>query len=265
MVQIQIMSDLHLEAFKTYDTFVITPEAPYLALLGNIGSFRHGHRQEYLEFLERQLFQFKAVFYVLGMHELAMAAKASKEGEREMGEFVFLDNSRYDFRHEKVTVLGGTLFSLPRKDHRDSMREYYKDFMRIDGWDANQHFAAHKATCSWLLHTSTAIENEDPDRAIIILTHYCPSVKKQVLGTSTMYHFATDRKWLHRFMTDNVKLWAFGSTHNNCDYTDYDNGTRFYSNQRGFPGECEDFKISKTVEVGPIQRYGVVPRRGRSH
>ncbi|KAL7627449.1 hypothetical protein AAE478_001642 [Parahypoxylon ruwenzoriense] len=71
MVKIQIISDLHLELGFKYDSFEIPQEAPYLALLGNIGSFHDGHRELYLKFLERQLERYQAVFYVLGMRELS--------------------------------------------------------------------------------------------------------------------------------------------------------------------------------------------------
>jgi hypothetical protein len=46
---IQIVSDLHLEAPKAYDVFDIVPQAPYLALLGDIGLSSHG--DEFLGFL----------------------------------------------------------------------------------------------------------------------------------------------------------------------------------------------------------------------
>ncbi|KAI0828076.1 hypothetical protein F5Y06DRAFT_226142 [Hypoxylon sp. FL0890] len=183
-----------------------------------------------------------------------MDAKALAESNTGIGEFVFLDNSRYDLKDEKVTLLGGTLFNLPHKGLRQSIVDYYTRYMRIGGWGAEQHFQAHKDTCKWLLHESSDIEKEDSQRAIIILSHYCPTRNWAALGTSVMYRFTTDRKWLHRFMTQNVKLWAFGSTHYNCDFIDFDNGKRFYSNQKGFPGEINDFQVTKVVDIGPIEQ-----------
>lgn len=50
MPSIQVLSDLHLEAPKSYNIFGITPTAPYLALLGDIGCVRD---EEYLLFLEK--------------------------------------------------------------------------------------------------------------------------------------------------------------------------------------------------------------------
>lgn len=68
-IPIQIMSDLHLETprfLPMYNTFTITPHAPHLALLGDIGN---AHDPRLYAFLETQLRQFEIVFYVLGNHE----------------------------------------------------------------------------------------------------------------------------------------------------------------------------------------------------
>jgi hypothetical protein len=65
---VQILSDLHLEAPPAYDIFKITPKAPYLALLGDIGN-AVAHKSGFMGFLSRQLKQFRAVLFVLGNHE----------------------------------------------------------------------------------------------------------------------------------------------------------------------------------------------------
>jgi hypothetical protein len=66
MAEIQIVSDLHLENPSAYDFFDIIPEAPYLALLGDIGLFKH---DGFFSFIEAQLRKFKIVFLLLGNHE----------------------------------------------------------------------------------------------------------------------------------------------------------------------------------------------------
>src|ERR1700743_2238017 len=65
---VQALSDLHLEAPKAYDVFDIVEKAPYLALLGDIGNIE-SHKDSYLDFLTRQLIQFRIVFFVPGNHE----------------------------------------------------------------------------------------------------------------------------------------------------------------------------------------------------
>lgn len=121
MSSIQILSDLHLEEPKSYDTFEIIPMAPYFALIGDIGCAKD---PEYLSFLERQLSKFKIVFLVLGNHEpfhnsWATTKRRLKQFEKEiavknsdgnLGSFVVMDETRYDIS-PNLTVLGCTLFS----------------------------------------------------------------------------------------------------------------------------------------------------------
>lgn len=65
-MELQILSDLHLESPKAYDFYEIKPVAPYLALLGDIGCVSD---PAYLTFLSAQLAQFRIVFHLLGNHE----------------------------------------------------------------------------------------------------------------------------------------------------------------------------------------------------
>src|ERR1700712_3903432 len=121
MSSIQILSDLHLETLKSYDVFEITPAAPYLALLGDIGCVND---LGYFEFLEKQLPKFKIVFVLLGNHEpyyssWELAKQKLRDIEKELwekntdgklGKLVFMDQTRYDLS-PTTTILGCTLFS----------------------------------------------------------------------------------------------------------------------------------------------------------
>jgi hypothetical protein len=66
MVEIQIVSDLHLENPSAYEIFEVTPHAPYLALLGDMGVVEDAG---FFTFIETQLAQFQVVFLLLGNHE----------------------------------------------------------------------------------------------------------------------------------------------------------------------------------------------------
>ena len=66
MVEIQILSDLHLESPAAYDVFDITPTAEYLALLGDIGYTKDAGL---IDFLRKQLPKYKTTFFVMGNHE----------------------------------------------------------------------------------------------------------------------------------------------------------------------------------------------------
>ncbi|KKY39215.1 putative ser thr protein phosphatase [Diaporthe ampelina] len=65
-MELQILSDLHLESPEAYDFYEIKPSALHLALLGDIGCVSD---PGYLTFLTAQLAQFRVVFHLLENHE----------------------------------------------------------------------------------------------------------------------------------------------------------------------------------------------------
>ncbi|KAI1646068.1 uncharacterized protein F4817DRAFT_366271 [Daldinia loculata] len=259
MVRIQIMSDLHLELDEAYGHFNIPPEAPYLALLGDLGNFAF-HGTQYTEFIERHLLQFKAIFYEVARtaveqfcHNVQIRRKIPGST---LGDFVFLDNSRYDILNENVTILGATLFTNPPRGQRHCTDAYYRNEIRTN-YDVRKHMLAHFDTMSYLSHEVAALAHEDPRRSIIILTHHCPTLNTEAVGQPPVvdrggmkYRYACDLTKEHPWIeADAVKLWAFGSTHYNCDYVDEKTRKRVYSNQRGYPGECHDFRIYAVVDI----------------
>jgi hypothetical protein len=121
MLSIQLLSDLHLEAPTSYDVFQITPSAPSLALIGDIGCVKD---DGYLEFISKQLAKFKIVLLLLGNHEpyhsswesvkqklrdLEVKARANQT-DGSFGTFIFLEQTRYDISLY-TTILGCTLHS----------------------------------------------------------------------------------------------------------------------------------------------------------
>lgn len=66
MSAFQILSDLHLESPSAYDVFKVSPKAPFLALLGDIGVVKDAG---FIAFIQTQLRQFQIVFFLLGNHE----------------------------------------------------------------------------------------------------------------------------------------------------------------------------------------------------
>ncbi|KAI1807134.1 hypothetical protein F4811DRAFT_559928 [Daldinia bambusicola] len=248
MVRIQIMSDLHLENDESYDRFIIRPEAKYLALLGDIGVVAY-HHPRYLQFIERQLRLFDIVFY-----------REQIDGEDpDWGEFVFLDNSRYDLADENVSILGATMFTDPPHDKIIPVNGFYQYEPPISGWSSQKHSEAHRETVEYLSREVNLIKQEDPERIVIILTHHSPTLSPRAMGPGfTIYDggarcwHATNLRNQHPWAeAENVRLWAFGSTHYNCDYIKSDTGMRVYSNQRGYTDfeECRDFDVQATVDI----------------
>ncbi|KAI1476343.1 hypothetical protein F4774DRAFT_420855 [Daldinia eschscholtzii] len=245
MVRIQIMSDLHLEQDESYKRFEITQETRYLALLGNVGNLTF-HSEQYQKFLEHHLRSFKIIFYVLGPKE-----------DSEYGEFVFLDNSRYDLSDENITILGATMFTNPPPNQMFHLDAYYRNELQIHSWTSRQHIEAHLETIAYLSREVDHLAKQDPGRSIIILTHHCPTLSSQAIGRGhkpdvegLRYQFAADLKNQHPWAkAENVKLWAFRATYHNCDYFEWETGRRIYSNQRGYPGQCHDFRIFSFVDI----------------
>lgn len=266
-VQLQILSDLHLETpatRPTYFEFEFEPQCPYLALLGDIGLVSH---DSLFGFLEKQLERFRTVLYVLGNHEPYDSTFASAKQElgdfanriRQQhgeGRFVLLDQTRFDITPE-VTILGCTLFSAIAPEQIQSVQFFVTDFERIADWTPDDHIKAHQAGLAWLNDQVRHIEQTEPHRTIAILTHHSPTISEQANNprhledaSETRSAFMTDLSNEPCWTSPTVKLWAFGHTHFNCDFVDRETGKRVLANQRGYArSTAEGFDAEKVVEL----------------
>ncbi|CAK4032215.1 ser Thr phosphatase [Lecanosticta acicola] len=247
-VELQIMSDLHLETHPSYD-FNFPRAAPYLALLGDIG---HVEKEGLLNFLERQLSRYLVVFFLFGNHEpyhlsmefaksrvKAFTLKMDKKKNKSpsTGRFVFLDQTRYDVDDE-TTVLGCTLHSRVTAEQARAVSSRLVDFRDILHWDVSEHVDAHLEDVAWLNKEVAEISSNEPGRRILILTHHSPCVdtrannpKYQTSEVSS--GFVTDLSAEECWQNRSVALWAFGHTHFNCDFCE-EGGKRVVANQRGY-------------------------------
>jgi hypothetical protein len=268
---IQIVSDLHLEVGKAYDVFEIEPKSPHLALLGDIGTVA-AHKDHFLSLLTRQLRQFQTVMLVLGNHEayhsswpetleiLHAFQQASTVPKRDpsLGEFVLLDRGVWCLPNSHNTVvLGCSLFSHVPPESKMAVGMGLNDFYQIDGWDVAAHNERHKRDLAWLNEQVAGLEGSDA--RIAILSHWSPSRDARAAdprhaGSSISSGFSTDLSGERCFKSGNVKLWAFGHTHYNCDF-EADRGgdvgsLRIMANQRGYYfAQSKGFDVGKTVEV----------------
>jgi hypothetical protein len=100
-----------------------------------------------------------------------------------------------------------------------------------------------------------SISESEPQRKIIVLTHYCPSTDKKVIdprhanskiSSGFMTNLRSEKCWQNRV----VKLWALGHTHFNCDFQDEETEKRVFSNQRGYYfAQSTGFDVEKTVQI----------------
>ncbi|BCS05933.1 hypothetical protein ALUC_10315A [Aspergillus luchuensis] len=240
MARFQIVSDLHLENPKAYDLFEIAPKAPYLALLGDIGNVRD---DGFLLFIEDQLRKFEIVFLVMGNHEpfhsswLDVREKLkrfsdditrkgaqmqnTKSGSHNLGKFVLLDQTRYDLAPD-LTVLGCTFHSKVSDLQEERVTE---------------------------------IARSNPHHRIVIFTHHSPTVAPLAVDPAHAKSpissaFATDLAGEACWEKPQVRLWGFGHTHYNCDFTDSRTGKRIVANQRGYYfSQAKVFEPEKVISI----------------
>lgn len=270
MTALQIISDLHLESPKSYDIFDITPKAPYLALLGDVG-YLVRHEAEYLTFLKQQLVKFRAVLLVLGNHEpwhstwvdcLQLARRWEREVRQDretqpgLGELIVLDRDKYEIKTQSgdtIIVLGCTLFSRVPGEAAEAVSFGVNDFYHTADWTVERHNEAFERDLAWLNAETTALQGAG--YSLVILTHYSPTLDER--GSDPRHRssaissgFATDLSTAACWQSSDVKLWAFGHTHFNCDFVDDATSKRIVANQRGYYfSQSQGFLQDKVVEI----------------
>lgn len=242
----QFMSDLHLEVGQQYSAFEFPAVAPYLVLAGDIGCLID--YEAFLQFLARQTERYRRVFLVLGNHEFynmdhATGISTAKKLENEPllgGKLSLLHQTRRDVDDGEVSVsvLGCTLWSQIPDDAADQVRSRVKDFQRIQDWTIERHNAEHEADLRWLKDELGRIARDEPDRAVIVITHHAPSIwdasRPEHLGSPVTRAFATDI--LSSGDWSRVRYWIYGHTHFSTEFRK--GNVTVVSNQRGyvFPG-----------------------------
>jgi hypothetical protein len=257
---LQILSDLHLENPSAYDLFEITPKAPYLALLGDIGVVNDAG---FFHFIAVQLPKFEIVFLLLGNHEpyhsswTTVKAQINQfsDSQKTAGKLVLLDQTRFDISPD-LSILGCTLYSQVDTLHEERVSFGLNDFYLIDGWTVAGHNAAHQADLHWLNSQVAQITQSEPRRKIVVLTHHSPitsderAVDPRHAGSPLSSGFATNLSkeicWTH----PQVRLWAFGHTHYNVRFVEGETGKQVVSNQRGYYfAQAEGFDPEMVVDV----------------
>ncbi|KAL2865007.1 uncharacterized protein BJX67DRAFT_373470 [Aspergillus lucknowensis] len=212
-IQLQILSDLHLESPAAYDIFNINPKTLFLALLGDIGyeitkpTIAIGRRQS----LAWRRFK----------HDIS---EASRRGEA-LGKLVLLDQTRYNIS-PTLTILGCTLFSCIIEEQKESVSFGLNDFYHIRDWSIEAHREAHFADLSWLNKEIDSISSLEPGRKEVV----DPKHSNSKLSSGFMTNLSNEHCWQSEIVT----LWAFGHTRFNCDFRDLVTGKRVIANQRGY-------------------------------
>ena len=272
-VVIQIVSDLHLEVPIGYDTFTITPKAPHLALLGDIGNVGPPeHREGMLDFLTKQLQSFQTVFFVPGNHEAfyctwpeAISVLRSfeediasrRKDDPTLGEFVLMDRRAFCIGH--VLILGCSLFSNVPEERTSDVELSMNDFYRTGAWDVAAHNGAHARDLEWLNTHAADAEGDPSIQAMVVLTHWSPSLDSRACdpkhaGSAITAGFASQLDGEVCWRAQKVVLWACGHTHYNFDFPIEREGRerplRLLANQRGYYfQQAQGFDPEKVVSI----------------
>lgn len=174
-----------------------------------------------------------------------------------LGDFILLDRASYRIPDTNVVILGCSLFSSIPSEKSMAVCLGLNDFFTIDDWDVDAHNRAHTRDLAWLNIQVSELELEQPDKSIMIFTHWSPSrdtraVDPKHATSSIASAFATDLSGEKCFQSRKVKIWAFGHTHYNCDFTvERGNGAgflRLLTNQRGYYfAQADGYDGGKTV------------------
>ncbi|KAF2669582.1 hypothetical protein BT63DRAFT_433030 [Microthyrium microscopicum] len=252
--QLQIISDLHLEtplAIPSYSKFRLQLHSNILCLLGDIGLVKDAGLFTFLENLLSSTSNLR-IFYVLGNHEayqmtLQKACQTLEQFEQRMRtryghRFHFLNGTRYDLTPE-ITILGCTLWTHIPKQAASEAQNRLTDFndRGIKDRDVNEHNSDHEKDLSWLNSQVQQIEEAEPHRRIIILTHHSPTTDPRANDprhndrpeNSIQSGFVTDLSKEHCWISPAVKAWAFGHTHYSCLFRDEQTDKLVVANQKG--------------------------------
>lgn len=276
--RIQVLSDLHLETPRSYDILTITPKAPYLALVGDIGNVGDtGHREDMLAFLTQQLRSFKAVFFILGNHEAYEATwpaalsvlrsfesdiAALRKEDATLGAFILMDRGSFRIPTgdgKDALILGCSLFSYVPDEKAAAVEMSMNDFYRTQEWDVASHNTAHTRDLAWLNDQVTRAESDDSVSSVVILTHWSPTLDPRAndprhAGSSISSGFSTDLSGEVCMVAEKVAVWASGHTHFNFDFPmDRGDGRRtmrMLANQRGYYfSQAAGFDPEKVIEL----------------
>ncbi|KZL74864.1 ser thr protein phosphatase superfamily [Colletotrichum incanum] len=166
---------------------------------------------------------------------------------KDAGFISFLDRQLSEFR-AVFHVLGN---HEPYGSSWDDIRERLHTFQETNQQRRREDASAALGEYVLMVKTIT----EDPRRKIVILTHHSPTedsraVKQLHANSNLRSGFSTDLRGQLCWDSPQVRLWAFGHTHYNCDFVDEGTGKRVYTNQKGYStGRSAGFREGHVVQI----------------
>ena len=242
MLQIQIISDLHLEFMKKLPKFLkyFKKTADYLFLAGDIGypQYPHYNRGIFYQFICWCTDNYKKVFFVIGNHEayysdLSLIKESIRQIAKEKENFVFLENGVIS-NCEEYKVIGCTLWSDIEAEAYYSMND--RNNIKINGQNLERIdlIKMHKEDKLWI--------EQNIDSNTIVMTHHLPSYDL----IHKKYRTNEYKKYESGYASNlddiihNARIWIYGHTHIASDQYFY-NITRCICNPHGYHNDDDKY------------------------
>jgi predicted phosphodiesterase len=279
MVNIQIVSDLHLEFRGLNFEKLIKPSAPILFLLGDICACGSSDDFEiYKKFIKFISPKYKYIFHIPGNHEYytvgnsKITLKDTIQGiDSKLRKFskgyknlFFLNNNtvRLNINRKDYVFVGSTLWTGVRLEDRKEVGDRMNDYEHIYVPNTKLKGVVDSGTCiskpirkyniedmskihdKSVRYIKKEIKKIKPNETAILLTHHKP-VRDKPLSDTISQAYETDLKGI--IVRPPFKLACFGHTHVKYDKTI---GTvRVVSNPKGYISQKTKFNSSFVVDV----------------
>jgi len=289
----QFCSDLHLEFYINSNipipNDIIIPSAPYLFLVGDIGTIDSYCRDKFTQWLNDIAIHFKHVYFIAGNHEYYNSGLSFNDtklfyesiSNNSKGKITFLDRKKIII--SDIVIIGCTLWSRIPKYAENDVTIFLNDY-KLTIPDAaysggrsytnlnddqkrqfvfNQLNDEHERDLEFLNNEILlAQKNKQP---CIVLTHHNPTF---LATSSPMYNnplhniynfgFSNSLEYFFKYFNSHhqnenpnstVVSWICGHSHYNANIEIF--GTRVLSNQRGYMGkELKNYCNNMFIHVG---------------
>jgi predicted phosphodiesterase len=246
-LKIRLLSDLHLEIHDLDKQLTFKSDADVVILAGDIGN---PHQSSYESIINKLSLLHSKVLVISGNHEYYSQTNDMPDIDDQIQQICDDDDDIHFLQmrsiiYERVKFIGCTLWSEVKDS---SLTKYMNDFNKIKSNDnqpltISEYNDIHTLHRKWLETELTKPKTNDYDK-VCVITHHLPSyslIDPQYTDEPTNCFFATDVN------TQNADIWCYGHTHK-ANKTEI-NGTKFYCNPRGYPGEKTEWNKDFVFEI----------------
>lgn len=260
-MRIQFCSDLHLD-FNPHKEFneLLTPVAPVLALLGDIGDPESKILADFLDWCCRF---WEQVLYIPGNHEFwRMLPGSTKTIDSAMKDLHTIakrhKNLMICWRQKLVSEDGVTILATPlwsRPAEGVIPHEQEKAWIDSDRTFDNRTLSAlHEADLRWIVQECKSAKN----KLVVILTHYAPSlmlIDRKEIRSPDVTLYASDLDVLIR---PPIVAWACGHIHQAVQWlkgwetaTGESGTVLITTNPYGYPRDRSAYRTDAVLRIDP--------------